>query len=164
MSPHNELPQINNDSLAILINQITTGLSTTAELVQNLSTETRDNTISLATVRAELSTVIGDVKDLSRILKEGNGSKPVLTRIALLEHDISQFHNEIESLDKSINAVSNNLSEVKDKLTVLQEKYKTAIEKEKLDIEDNKSKRQVIIAVVTSILALIAAILGAVLG
>lgn len=164
MPPPNELPQITNDNLAILINQIATGLSTTAELVQNISAETRDNTISLATVRSELSTVIGDVKDLSRILKEGNGSQPVLTRIALLEHDISQFHEEIESLSDSIDTVSDNLSEMREKLNVLHDKYNTSIEKEKLDVEDNKSRRQVFIAIVTSVLALIAAIVGALLG
>ena len=93
-----ELPPITKDNIAVLISQIATGLSTTAELVQSLSTETRDNTISLATIRSELSTVTNDVKDLSRILREGNGSRPVLTRVALLEHDVSSLHEDIENL------------------------------------------------------------------
>lgn len=164
MPPQNELPPITNDNIAILINQIATGLATTAELVQNLSTETRDNTISLATVRSELANVIDDVKDLSRILKEGNGSRPVLTRIALLEHDISQFHDEIESINNNVSLASKSLSDIKDKLNILYQKYNTSLEKEKLSIEDTKSKRQVIIAIVTSVLALIAAVAGALLG
>jgi chromosome segregation ATPase len=160
----NELPPITNDNIAILINQIATGLSTTAELVQSLSTETRDNTISLATVRIELATVTSDVKDLSRILKEGNGTRPVLTRVALLEHDIASLHNEVEDLNNGMGKVNSNLSEIKDKLNILYEKYNTSLEKQKLTVEDTKSKRQVWIAIITSVLALIAAIVGALLG
>ena len=160
----NELPPITNDNIAILINQIATGLSTTAELVQSLSTETRDNTISLATVRTELTTVTTDVKDLSRILKEGNGTRPVLTRVALLEHDIASLHEEVEDLGDGMDKVNANLSEIKDKLNILYEKYNTSLEKQKLTVEDTKSKRQVLIAIITSVLALIAAIAGALLG
>lgn len=160
----NELPPITNDNIAILINQIATGLSTTAELVQSLSTETRDNTISLATVRTELTTVTTDVRDLSRILKEGNGTRPVLTRVALLEHDIASLHEEVEDLGDGMTKVNNNLSEIKDKLNILYEKYNTSLEKQKLTVEDKKSKRQVLIAIITSVLALIAAIVGALLG
>jgi methyl-accepting chemotaxis protein len=140
-------------SPGLLITQIANGLSTTTELIQNLSTELKDNTIELATIKADLTNVTEDVKSLSRILKEGNGTAPVLSRIAILETKAQK----IEELNFSI-------SELKNSTTLLTQAINEIKNNSQLQAEDKKSRRQALVAIITSFVALISAILVALLG
>ena len=158
MPPQNES---NQNPLSIsqnfLINQIASGLATTTELIQSLSSEIKENAIDVAIMKADLTNLNGDVRSLSKILKEGNGTAPVLSRIAVLESSSKQIGETISNLDKDV-------KETKSKLDLLIAKVEKANDNRQLEIEDKKSRRQAIIAIITSIVALISAIAVAFLG
>lgn len=156
MPPQNELSQ-NLNPQNFLISQIANGLATTTELVQGLSSEIRDNTISLATLRAELTGVTQDVTDLSRILKDGNGTQPVLSRVAVLEKSSSQA-------EASLAALNSEIDDLKEKVNALYEKFNSSLEQKRQSTEDSRSRVQNIIAIVTSIIAFIASIVAALLA
>ena len=158
MPPQNES---NQNPLSIsqnfLINQIASGLATTTELIQSLSSEIKENAIDVAIMKSDLTNLNGDVRSLSKILKEGNGTAPVLSRIAVLENSSKQLVETLNGLDKDV-------KETKSKLDLLIVKLEKTSENRKLEIEDKKSRRQAIIAIITSIVALISAILVALIG
>lgn len=156
MAPQNELSQ-NLNPQNFLISQIANGLATTTELVQGLSSEIRDNTISLATLRAELTGVTQDVANLSSILKDGNGSHPVLSRLAILEKSTTQ-------LETSLATLSSETDQVKEKLNALYEKYNASLEEKRQSNEDSRTRIQTIVAIITSIIAFIASIVAALLA
>ena len=152
--PHESfLPENQN----FLIKQIASGLATTTELIQSLSTEIRDNSIELATIKADLTNVTENTRSLSKILKEGNGTAPVLSRIAVLEINSKRIEDTLEEIEKT-------LSGVKGSTTTLSQKVTELSQSKKLDAEDKKSRRQALIAIITSVVALISAILVALLG
>jgi hypothetical protein len=140
-----------------LINQIASGLATTTELIQSLSSEIRDNAVELAIIKTDLTNVTKDVRTLSKILREGNGTAPVLSRIAVLETTATQLSTSLASLDNKAN--SN-----KGKVEALAVKTADLASTKNIDAEDKKSRRQALMAIVTSIIALIAAILVALIG
>lgn len=156
MPPQNELSHL-PDPHSFLINQIANGLSTTTELIQGLSSELRDNTISLATLRAELTGVTDDVNNLTKILKDGNGSQPVLSRIAVLEKTCNQTETAVASM-------STEITELKNSLNILTEKFNASIEEKKKSSETSNQNKQILVAVITSIIAFIASIVAAIIG
>jgi len=137
--------------------QIASGLATTTELIQSLSSEIKDNTVELAIIKADLTNVTEDVKTLSKILREGNGAAPVLSRIAILETTITQLNTTLTSIEE-------NEDTTKEKLDALIIKTNNTIDTKKIEAEDKKNRRQVLVAIVTSIVALIAAIAVALIG
>ena len=140
-----------------LINQIASGLSTTTELIQSLSAELRDTSVELAIIKTDLSNVTQDVKALSIILREGNGTAPVLSRIAILETTTAQLNTTFTSIEHTAD-------KTKSKVEALVIKTAELADNNKLAAEDKKSRRQAIIAIITSIVALIAAIAVALIG
>lgn len=155
--PHESSQNPISFNQSFLINQIASGLATTTELIQSLSTEIKDNAIELAIIKADLTNVTGDVRTLSKILREGNGTAPVLSRIAVLETSAAQMATSLTSMQGDV-------EKAKQKLDVLINKVEDTITTKKLEIEDKKSRRQAIIAIITSIIALVSAILVAILA
>ena len=152
--PHESLNQNPHD---YLMRQIANGLSTTTELIQSLSSEIRGTSVELATIKADLINVTEDVRSLNKILKEGNGTAPVLTRVALLE-------TLTKRLEKAVTDVDASLSSIKESLATLTQKVTEIADSKKLALEDKKSRRNVMIAIITSIVALASAILAAIFG
>lgn len=140
-----------------LINQIANGLANTTDLIKGLSAEIKDNTISLATLRTELKAVTKNVEDLSRILKDGNGTAPLITRVSLLENNVGEIKENLEETERELRAARELLQSIKDK-------QQTSIEERKIDIESRKGKLQIVVAMITGIVGLIASIVGALMG
>jgi phage shock protein A len=152
--PPESLPQENQN---FLIKQIASGLATTTDLIQSLSAEIRDNSIELATIKADLTNVTENTRSLSRILKEGNGTAPVLSRIAVLEITSKRVEETLDGVEKTLSGIKNSLANLSQKTTEL-------ADTKKLNAEDKKGRRQALIAIITSIVALVSAILVALLG
>lgn len=147
------LPENHN----FLIKQIANGLATTTDLIQSLSADIRHNSIELATIKADLTNVTKSTRSLDKILKEGDGTPPVLSRIAILEITTKRVETTLSDVEKTLSAV-------KSSIITLDQKTTSLSDTKKIDAEDKKSRRQALIAIITSIVALISAILVAVLG
>jgi hypothetical protein len=156
MPPPHESPNQTEINQNFLINQVASGLATTTELIQSLSSEIKDNTIELAIMKADLANVTKDVRTLSKILREGDGTAPVLSRIAVLESTSTQLSTSISTAEASF-------AESKEKLDSLSIKLAGFLDSKKTAAEDKKDRRKTILAIITSIIALISAIAVALL-
>jgi len=154
-------PHESSQNSNILISQIASSLALTNELLQNLSTEIREHTVELATMKADLANVTDDVNNLSKILKEGNGTAPVLSRIAVLETTSDRLEDGLDNTSEIFNELSSKLGELNQKVSDASDAKKTSLA---VEAADKKSRRTAIVAVVTSIIALVSAILVALLS
>ena len=107
-------------------------------------------------MKADLANVTKDVRTLSKILREGDGTAPVLSRIAVLESTSTQLSTSISTAEASF-------AESKEKLDSLSIKLAGFLDSKKTAAEDKKDRRKTILAIITSIIALISAIAVALL-
>ena len=128
-----------------------------SKIVQELAREVRKNTIALATLTADLANVSKDVAILSKLLTEGNGSAPLISRIAILE-------NSNDCIEGAIENFTEELSSLRIKAKSSAKKLEIAIEDRKLAVEDNKDKRRSMVAIITSIVALLTTLVMSIFG
>ena len=128
-----------------------------SKIVQELAREVRKNTITLAILTTDLTNISKDVAILSKLLTEGNGSAPLISRIALLENSADSIEGGIEELTEEIASIR-----VKAKHSA--KKLEIAMEDRKLSLEDTKDKRRSLVAIVTSIVALLTTIAISIFG
>lgn len=79
-------------------------LQVTTTLIQTLLSELRDNATALAVLKEKLDGIEEKVQSLSHIVRDDNGNKSIITRLALLEkeiEDIGEFmdDNKEESVE-----------------------------------------------------------------
>ena len=127
------------------------------KVVQELAREVRKNTIALATLTADLANISKDVAILSKLLTEGNGSAPLISRIAILE-------NSTECLEGSMEDLTEEISSVRGRVKASTRKLEAGMVDKKLSLEDSKDKRRSLVAIITSIIALLATIVMSVFG
>ena len=88
-------------------------IKTTTSLIQSLNKDLKDNEISLATLKTRLDGVDDGLRNLTKLVRDGNGSNSIITRLALLEDDVSDLtnrdadfrkfvYNKVEELHDSI--------------------------------------------------------------
>lgn len=78
-----------------LIEEFIKDLESTALQVQSLLEEIRDSKINFVAIKTELKFLVDNVKELSTIIRDGNGSGSVLTRLALIERSIDDVKTYI---------------------------------------------------------------------
>lgn len=79
----------------VIIDEFIKDLEATANQVQQLLTEIRDSKIDLATIKAEFTFVVNNVKQLSSIIKDGeNGS--IMTRLAVIEVGLADIKTQLK--------------------------------------------------------------------
>lgn len=71
-------------------------LQVTASLMQTLLGELRDNATTLAVLKEKFDSLADKVQSLSRIVRDDNGDKSMVTRIALLEHGMKDLYRELD--------------------------------------------------------------------
>ncbi len=103
--------------------------SAMARLVQSLIGEVRENSVALATFSSELRTVRDNVTSLTRIVKDGDNSEPLITKVALIEKSLE----EIEGVA---------LRELSEQFRSLNDKVSKAVDSKELIVEDKKDKRE----------------------
>ncbi len=74
----------------MLLEGLTESIRNTASVVQSLSNEIRDNSVTMATFRVEISHLRTQVDELSRILRTDNGRPSIVTRVNTLENTLEQ--------------------------------------------------------------------------
>lgn len=79
-----------------LVDDLASSLKSTTELVQSLLGEIRDNATAMAILREKLETLRENVSILTKIIRDGNGSKSLITRMALVERYIEDFDEFLE--------------------------------------------------------------------
>lgn len=151
-----------------LIGQVVNSISTTNELIQSLSRELQSNAVTLATMKAGIGNLDQVVSSLSKIIKEGSdGNDPLLSRIAVLENISETLEGSVKELDHNITELSAKLGQVGNRIDVMDKELHTRAEledeAEKDKTEEKKDKLQVVIAILTSVAALLTAIISGVL-
>ena len=61
--------------------------------------ETQDAKIVIARIETEVSRLKDDIGGLNKIIRDGNGQPPLITRIAVLEEKIAEIKSHIESIE-----------------------------------------------------------------
>ena len=160
--------RIESKAEQIIIDGFIKDLENTAEQVQKLLEEIRDSKISVVSIKSEVKFLIETVKELSYIIRDGNGAKSILTRLALIEKTIEDIKNYIEK-------DSYNGSAIEMRVLLLEQKIETLISyiESKKKEEDNNNKITVInsagkwklyVAIATGIFTLIGSIIAIILG
>ena len=91
------------------------------------------------------------------MLTEGNGSAPLISRIALLENSADNIEGVIEDFAEEMDSMRAKAKHSAKKLEI-------AMEGKKLSLEDTKDKRRSLVAIVTSIIALLTTIVMSIFG
>jgi chromosome segregation ATPase len=147
---------------SFLAGQILTGLSTTNELIQNLSKEIQAHEVNLATIKVGLSNLDETVNSLSKILKEGgDGQGSVLSRMAVVDKVVETLDIAIEVIQADISDISETSIKTKSRLRSLEQELSN---KAQLDTEISKNKFQIRITLLASVVAFIASIATAILA
>jgi hypothetical protein len=93
----------NTTSQDILLARLAEGLDSTAKLTQALLSDLRDSETDFAAFKAELNILKENVKSLSQLIREGDGTSSLLTRVAIIEHrldNLEELFREMEDQKK----------------------------------------------------------------
>lgn len=74
-------------------------LEATSDQVQKLLDEVRESEVDFAAIKTELRILCERVKELSAIIRDGEGGISLLTRLALLEQKFTQLEKILEKHD-----------------------------------------------------------------
>lgn len=126
------------------------GLQITASLIQGLLGEIRDNSIALAAFNAEVKNMRETVNLLSKILKDGNGTPSVVTKISIIEGDIQRIQNGQRELSDKVTALTKRFDD-----TGREER----IEEIRTNREQKSQRLQFWASIIAAVLALVATLL-----
>lgn len=73
--------------------EVASGLRATSNLIETLLKEVRDNTVSVASLRAEMNGLRENLQVISKLVRDGDG-QTIMTRISLLESDSHRRESE----------------------------------------------------------------------
>ena len=93
MSP--SIPRISNGD-AQIIEEFIKDLEATSEQVQKLLDTVRSSELDFAAIKTELRILCENVKDISYLLRDGDGGVSLITKIALLEQKVKELEKDIE--------------------------------------------------------------------
>ena len=86
---------------AQMIEEFIRDLEATSEQVQKLLDTVRASELDFAAIKTELRILCENVKDISSLLRDGEGGVSLVTRIALLEQKVRELEKDIEKdIDK----------------------------------------------------------------
>jgi TolA-binding protein len=87
------MPSNNNIELA---EDLAKSLQATISLMQNLLGEIHDNATTLAVLNERLESLNTKVESLSHIVKDGNGQGSLVTRLTLIEKDLTELDEKVD--------------------------------------------------------------------
>lgn len=132
----NEYVQVDQQVVEQLTNVADTMTAMLSKMMESQEGQSKD----LDIFRAELSEVRNSIQRIAKVLHEGNGEKPVIARLAVLETQMNEALLDIRRLEKH-------------------EEDRAKAERERKSI-DSKGKYAVIAAVVSGALALATTIIS----
>lgn len=83
----------------LLIEEFIKDVESTSNQVAQLLKEMRDSEVEFATVKTELRILVQNFKELSALIKDGDGRISILTRMALLEKSIKDIEEWVKKQD-----------------------------------------------------------------
>lgn len=96
----------------VMFSKLADGLDSTSRLTQALLSEIRESEADFATIKTELAILRDNVKSLSVIVKEGNGSTSLLTKIALIEQKLGALDKWMDGQNETNITNKNKLSDL----------------------------------------------------
>lgn len=113
-------------------------LDTTSKLAYALLTEIKESESDFATIKTELSTLRDNVKGLSSIIREGNGTTSIITQIALIDQKLEAIDKWIDAhinihqeSKEDIDKVRKDINNLSRRIKYLEESFEDLIDKEK---------------------------------
>ena len=97
-----------------LADDLAQSLKTTTTLMDSLLGEIRDNATSLAVLKEKMDILGENVQYLSNIVRNGNGQKSILTRLALIEHAMIEIKEHIGDNSYSIKTLTANTEKIEE--------------------------------------------------
>ena len=86
----------------LLYEDLRDSIKTTMGLIQSLMSEIKSNEVNTATLEAKLDAIDEATQTLTRIVRDGNGTKSVIVRLALLEEDVKDLFDRDEEFRKFV--------------------------------------------------------------
>ena len=79
-----------------IFEQFIQSIHSTSSLIQHLSDQIKSNDVALESLRGELSSIKENLEVISGIVRDGNGNKPLISRIDILEGNLQNIQRWIE--------------------------------------------------------------------
>jgi vacuolar-type H+-ATPase subunit I/STV1 len=70
-----------------------------AYILQTFIDETQDAKVVISRIETEIIRLKEDINGLNKLIRDGNGQPPMITRIAVLEEKIAEIKEKIESVE-----------------------------------------------------------------
>jgi len=103
-----------------VVEDLAKSLETTTALMQTLLTEIQDNAATLAVLREKFDTLGEKVQSLSRLVRDDNGERSIITRLVLIEKSLEDIDEDISELktkaDDNVKELHARISSVKAKV------------------------------------------------
>jgi hypothetical protein len=141
--------QNHNENMSELLKS----LQSVTTLMNNLLSDIKEHSVSLALVKAKMESITENVDTLSHVVRDGNGEGSLLTRMALAEKSIEDLEEEFHELNGTYSAKIKEIRVIIEKNKV--EKEKNALEEKKFRRDKSVARWQIIGAWVAGALALI---------
>ena len=139
---------LNHTTNDLIFAKLAEGLDSTSKLTRALLEEIKESESDFATIKTELFILRDNVKKLTSIITEGNGSDSILTKIALLGKKLEivdkwidnhiELHqdnsSEIIKITQSIATLANRLSKIEDSFNELIEEMREKERDERVSI------------------------------
>lgn len=77
-------------------NDLSDSLKTATYLIQTLMKDLKENEVTTATINTRLESIEEVVHCLNKVVREGNGTQSVLTKIALIESELQDIQERFE--------------------------------------------------------------------
>jgi len=129
-----------------LAEDLAKSLQVTTTLMQSLLGEIRDNATSLAVLKQKLGGIEDKVNSLSHIIRNDNGDKSLITRIALMEKIIGDLSKGLDS------HITGDQTQHKEFFLQLDRLNRTLYQDQKSDAEFSREKTINIIKLIAVIL------------
>jgi septal ring factor EnvC (AmiA/AmiB activator) len=127
-------------------------IKTTTNLIQELTKDLKSSEISQASLKERINQIQKDVETLTHIVRDGNGEKSIMTRMALAEDDLRDMRDRDSEFRKFVYGKVEEINTMMMKIESEAEKKKS---EEENRIEFNRSKILTILKIMPGIIALI---------
>lgn len=94
------------------IEEFINDLEATSDQVKKLLDTVRAGELDLTALKTELRILCENVKDLSSLIRGGDGGMPLITRIALLEEKLKDLEKDIDKKDENAKTTQQSLADI----------------------------------------------------
>jgi len=145
------MPYSEKSDSIIIVEGLTQSIQSTTTLVQSLMSELRDNSTALATLEAKLQALHENMQGIIKVVRDDNGNKSIVTRMALVEKELKDIDERYSNLKDEIEKKFVEVKVILEKMSDDKEVEKEKADKEK---EFGRDKIITILKIIPGLLAL----------